>query len=243
MTRMPARMPAAPGPGLVVLDFDGTLADSFAWFCSVLNGVADRYRFRRVEAHEVEELRLQGARAIVAHLGIPRWKLPLIARHMHALAARDAAQIALFPGVPAMLDAVAEAGVPLAILSSNRADTVRRVLGPDSAARIGTYACGASIFGKARRLRALLARTGVAPHRALCIGDEIRDLEAARALGCPFGAVAWGYTDPRTLASLGPEHLFSEPGEIARLAAGGGGHMPRLAPGTMLVPLPLPNGS
>ncbi|GAN49582.1 HAD hydrolase-like protein [Methylobacterium radiotolerans] len=243
MTRMPARMPAAPGPGLVVLDFDGTLADSFAWFCSVLNGVADRYRFRRVEAHEVEELRLQGARAIVAHLGIPRWKLPLIARHMHALAARDAAQIALFPGVPAMLDAVAEAGVPLAILSSNRADTVRRVLGPDSAARIGTYACGASIFGKARRLRALLARTGVAPHRALCIGDEIRDLEAARALGCPFGAVAWGYTDPRTLASLGPEHLFSEPGEIARLAAGGAGHMPRLAPGTMLVPLPLPNGS
>ncbi|MCX4197253.1 HAD hydrolase-like protein, partial [Methylobacterium organophilum] len=96
------RRPAAPGPGLVVLDFDGTLADSFAWFCSVLNGVADRYRFRRVEAHEVEELRLQGARAIVAHLGIPRWKLPLIARHMHALAARDAAQIALFPGVPAM---------------------------------------------------------------------------------------------------------------------------------------------
>ncbi len=49
-------MPAAPGPGLVVLDFDGTLADSFGWFCSVLNGVADRYRFRRVEAHEVEEL-------------------------------------------------------------------------------------------------------------------------------------------------------------------------------------------
>lgn len=243
MTRMPARRPAAPGPGLVVLDFDGTLADSFAWFCSVLNGVADRYRFRRVEAHEVEELRLQGARAIVAHLGIPRWKLPLIARHMHALAARDAAQIALFPGVPAMLDAVAEAGVPLAILSSNRADTVRRVLGPDSAARIGTYACGASIFGKARRLWALLARTGVPPHRALCIGDEIRDLEAARALGCPFGAVAWGYTDPRALASLGPEHLFSEPGEIARLAAGGAGHMPRLAPGTMLVPLPLPNGS
>ncbi len=162
---------------------------------------------------------------------------------MHRLAARDAGQIALFPGVPAMLAAVAEAGVPLAILSSNRADTVRRVLGPDNADRIGTYACGASVFGKARRLRTLLARTGVAPDRALCIGDEIRDLEAARALGCPFGAVAWGYTDSRALAALGPEHLFSEPAEIARLVAGEADHMPRLAPGTTLVPLPLPNGS
>jgi phosphoglycolate phosphatase len=238
MAREPAR-----GPGLIVLDFDGTLADSFDWFCSVLNGVADRYRFRRVEAHEVEELRLQGARAIVAHLGIPRWKLPLIARHMHALAARDAARIALFPGVTAMLAEIAEAGVPLAILSSNRRETVRRVLGPDNAARIDAYACGASIFGKARRLKALLARTGIAADRALCIGDEIRDLEAARALGCPFGAVAWGYTDPRALAALGPEYVFSEPAEIARLAAGAVVQRPRFAPGTTLAPLPLPNGS
>jgi phosphoglycolate phosphatase len=213
---MPPR-PGEAGPSLVVLDFDGTLADSFAWFCSVLNGVADRYRFRRVEAHEVEGLRLQGARAIVAHLGIPRWKLPFIARHMHALAARDAARIALFPGVPAMLAGVQEAGVALAILSSNRADTVRRVLGPENAGRIAAYACGASLFGKARRLRGLLALRGVPPERALCIGDEVRDLEAARALGCPFGAVAWGYTDVAALAALGPDHLFAEPDEITRL--------------------------
>jgi phosphoglycolate phosphatase len=197
-----------------------------------------------VEAHEVEALRLQGARAIVAHLGIPRWKLPLIARHMHALAARDAARIALFPGVPAMLTGIADAGVRLAILSSNRADTVRRVLGPGNAARIEAYACGASVFGKARRLRVLLARAGVAPDRALCVGDEIRDLEAARAVGCPFGAVAWGYTNPRALAAQDPEHLFAA---IARLLAetpaGAADHWPRFAPGTTLVPLPLPNGS
>jgi len=211
------RRPGEAAPSLVVLDFDGTLADSFAWFCSVLNGVADRYRFRRVEAHEVEGLRLQGARAIVAHLGIPRWKLPLIARHMHALAARDADRIALFPGVPTMLSDLAAAGVPLAILSSNREETVRRVLGPEHAARIEAYACGASLFGKARRLRTLLARRGVAPERALCIGDEVRDLEAARALGCRFGAVAWGYTDAQAFAALGPDHLFAEPADIARL--------------------------
>lgn len=215
-----ARRPGEAGPSLVVLDFDGTLADSFAWFCSVLNGVADRYRFRRVEAHEVDALRLQGARAIVAHLGIPRWKLPFIARHMHALAARDAAQITLFSGVPAMLAGVQEAGVPLAILSSNRADTVRRVLGPENAGRIDAYACGASLFGKAQRLRALLARRGVPPERALCIGDEVRDFEATRALGCPFGAVAWGYTDAGALAALGLDHLFAEPAEITSLLRG-----------------------
>jgi phosphoglycolate phosphatase len=209
---------AASRVRLVVLDFDGTLADSFGWFCSVLNGVADRYRFRRVEAGEVEALRALGAREIVQRLGIPRWKLPLIARHMHRLAARDAGGLRLFPGVEGMLADLDAAGVPMAILSSNREDTVRAVLGPANAARISAYACGASVFGKARRLRRLLARAGVPPEGALCIGDEIRDLEAARSVGCAFGAVSWGYTHAGALAAGAPDHVFTEPAAIVPAA-------------------------
>ncbi len=114
---------------LVAFDFDGTLADTFPWFCSVLNGVADRYRFRRVEADAVERLRMLGARAIIAELGIPAWKVPLIARHMRGLAARDAEAIALFPGVPAMLDAIDAAGIGLAVGQFQWRGDVRRALG------------------------------------------------------------------------------------------------------------------
>ena len=80
---------------------------------------------------------------------------------MHALAARDAAGIGLFPGIDAMLAELFAMGVPLAVLSSNREDTVRRVLGSDNARRIARYACGAALFGKARRLAGLDH-----PHRA-----------------------------------------------------------------------------
>ncbi len=230
---------------LVVLDFDGTLADSFDWFAGVLDGVADRYRFRRVERHEVDALRALGAREIVRHLGIPRWKLPLIARHMHGLAARDAGRIRLFPGIDAMLAELAATGVPSAILSSNREDTVRRVLGPGNAAGIAAYSCGASVFGKARRLRRLLAQARVMPVETLCVGDEIRDLEAARTVGCAFGAVGWGYTDAAALAAQAPDLLFATPAEIAPAIARMSDpvYCPRLAPGTMLVPEPEPNGS
>ena len=41
----------APPPWyrLVIFDLDGTLADLFPWFSRVLNDVADRYRFKRVD--------------------------------------------------------------------------------------------------------------------------------------------------------------------------------------------------
>ena len=42
---------------LAIFDFDGTLADSAAWFRSRINQVAQRYGFRQVTDEELERLR------------------------------------------------------------------------------------------------------------------------------------------------------------------------------------------
>ncbi len=207
---------ATPPYRLVVFDFDGTLADTFGWFGGVINDVADRFRFRRVGSHETERLRGMGARQIIRDLGIPAWKLPLISRHMHALMVRDIATIRLFEGVPTLLDELRGEGADLAVVSSNTEANIRAVLG-DQAALIGSFSCGASLFGKARRLRALMKASGLPPDRILAIGDEIRDIEAAREAGCDCAAVAWGYTDRDALARHGPDFLFDDPAEIASM--------------------------
>jgi phosphoglycolate phosphatase len=200
---------------LVILDFDGTLADTFPWFTRVLPGVADRYGFRRPAAHEAESLRALEARAVMRYLGVPAWKLPLIARHMRRLAARDAGDLAPFPGIPALLARLRAGGLGLALVSSNREDVVRRVLGPGNAGLIDVYACGAALFGKARRFRAVARASGLAPDRILCLGDELRDHAAATQAGLAFGAVTWGYTRAEALAAAGPAHLFSTPEAVA----------------------------
>lgn len=205
-------MSGAPYP-LVIFDFDGTLADTFPWFCQVINDVADRYRFRRIEAHEGEMLRGLDARAVIRHLGIPAWKLPFITRHMHALAARDAAATTLFPGILSMLSALDRSGIRLAIVSSNAEANVRHALGPE-AARFRHYACGAAMFGKARRLQGVMRAAGIGGTDTLYVGDEIRDHAAASEAGCAFGAVSWGYTRADALASRAPALLFAEPAEI-----------------------------
>jgi phosphoglycolate phosphatase len=199
---------------LVIFDFDGTLADSFPWFASVLNDVADRYRFRRVEEHEVAHLRTLGARQIMAHVGLAAWKVPIVANHLRGLAARDGHAIPLFPGVASFLSRLAAAGATVAIVSSNSEALVRRVLGP-AAAAVHHYDCGASMFGKRRHLRRILERAGVDRAAAIYVGDELRDLDAARALHLDFGAVAWGYTNARTLAAAAPSALFADVDDLA----------------------------
>ncbi len=200
---------------LAIFDFDGTLADTFPWFIGVVNGVADLYGFKRIESHEVDTLRGQGARQIVRHLGIPAWKLPLIARHMRRLAARDVARIRLFEGADAALRALAGAGVGIAVVSSNGEDVVRRTFGPALAGLVDHYACGAAMFGKAAKFRRVVKASGVAPSRTICIGDELRDTDAARAAGLAFGAVAWGYTRADALRSSGPDLMIERIGDLA----------------------------
>ncbi len=205
---------------LVIFDFDGTLADSFPWFLGVFDTLAERYRFKRMTEDEGAMLRGMSARQIIHYLGIPAWKLPLIARHARALAKRDRAHIALFPGVEDMLAQLFGAGITLAVVSSNSEDMVRHVLGPQNAARITSYACGASMFGKQPHFRRVLKQSRVLPADALCIGDEIRDYEAATDIGMPFGAVAWGYTTVEALQACMPTVVFHQVEEVVAHLAG-----------------------
>ncbi|MDQ4136845.1 MAG: HAD hydrolase-like protein [Pseudomonadota bacterium] len=199
---------------LVIFDFDGTLADSAEWTLGILNQVAERYGFRQVSEAETAMLRGWDNRAIIRYLGVPAWKLPLIANHMRKLAARDAGQIRLFPGVDALLARLSGAGVRLAIVSSNAEENVRRILGPANSALIAHYACGASIFGKAAKFRQVLRASGIARSRTLCIGDEARDIEAAVAERLACGAVTWGYATPELLRAREPTLLFRSLDEI-----------------------------
>lgn len=203
---------------LAIFDFDGTLADTYEWFAGVINGVADRYDFRRIEAHEAETLRRMEARALMRHLGVPAWKLPFIARHMRALAARDRDALQLFPGSEALLIELDRRGVLLAAVSSNSEANVRYTLGA-AAGRFRHFGCGAAFLGKAKRLRRAMRACGCAPGEVLAIGDELRDLDAARAAGCAFGAVDWGYARIDAIVQRGPDHVFCEPADILRLLA------------------------
>lgn len=193
---------------LAVFDFDGTLADSADWTMGIMNELARRHGFRTVSDEEIAMLRGRDNRAIVRYLGVPAWKMPLIANDMRKRIAQDADRIRLFAGVEECLRTLHGRGVSLAVVTSNAEANVRRILGERNAALIRHYACGASIFGKARKFRAVLKASGLAAGQAIGIGDETRDIEAAARAGIAAGAVTWGYATADLLRSYKPTHLF-----------------------------------
>lgn len=202
---------------LAVFDFDGTLADSFPFFLDAIDVLADSYGFRRIDRGQLDTLRRLDARQMLRHVGLPLWKAPRIGAAYKSMMAEQAHRIPLFPGVPEMLRTLHARGVVLAMLTSNSERNVRAVLGEELAALFSHFQCGSDLFGKRVKLRRLLAASGAERSQILCVGDELRDFEAARQERLDFGAVSWGYTHAQALREQKPAFMFEEPGDIASL--------------------------
>lgn len=183
----------------------------------MFNELAARHGFRAVDPQEVPALRRLGARELMQQVGLPARKLPAVTKDFIGLMRKDRGSVRLFEGVePALLELQAK-GIALGVVSSNARDNVMRILGP-AARAVRYFECGVSLFGKRARLRRVLRKSQVKKASALYIGDQPTDLEAARAEGVAFGAVAWGYGDMRSLQALGPEREFHQVADLLEIA-------------------------
>ena len=202
-----------PAFSLAIFDYDGTLADSFPWFCSVLNQTARQFGFREVAQGEADELRELDSRQIIARLGVPLWKMPAIALHMRKLSAEAVDAVALFPDAEQMLASLVASGGAVAIVSSNSEAVIRRTLGR-AAHHVSHFSCGASLWGKSAKFKTVIRQAGVERQQTIAIGDEIRDIDAARRAGIASGAVTFGYNTGESLRAHGPDLIFDDYGQL-----------------------------
>lgn len=204
---------------LFIFDFDGTLADSFTWFCRALNDASEHFAYRHLSEHDIDSLRGCDNRAILKQLKVSPWRIPAIARHLGQRMAEDAEQIPLFPQTRDLIATLSTNGLTIALVSSNREGTIRRILGPDTTAHIAHFACGASLFGKAAKFRRVIKLSGIPAAEAIAIGDEMRDIEAATAAGIHSGAVTWGYAHAAFLEACAPTLVFRNMDDICALVS------------------------
>lgn len=196
----------------VILDVDGTLADSFNIFVESLEAVLQLPA--PLSNKEIAELRGLTTRDIIAKLDIKKHQVPKLVTKGRKEVARRMHRVEAFPGIPEVVRDLSE-DHKLFVLSSNSKSLVEDFLDrnqmTDSIQSIHT---GVSIFGKAHRLRGLLHNEGLAPQETVYISDETRDIEAARNVGIHCVAVAWGYSTSEALTAHKPDALVRSPAEI-----------------------------
>jgi phosphoglycolate phosphatase len=203
---------------LVVWDFDGTLADSLPTAVRIFNRLAPEMGFKPLE--DVNAARGLSMRQFLRQQGISLWRLPRLVRKYHAAAAEEADKLKLAAGLAETLTAIAGSGVRLGVLSSNREDNIRRCLRANGAEGHFAFVVGyPRLFGKAKALKRILRAELMTRADVLYVGDELRDVEAAKKAGVRVAAVTWGFHTVELLRTGAPDFVVSDPCELVGLAA------------------------
>ena len=85
---------------------------------------------------------------------------------------------------------------------------------------IDRYACGSSLFGKSQKFQAVLNALRLPRTEAIAIGDEIRDIDAARKTHLAAGSITFGYNSRDALRRHHPDYLFDSYEQLVEAVLG-----------------------
>lgn len=194
----------------IIFDFDGTLADSLPAVIDVFCEITGRPNTYTKE--DIARYRHLSLGELATELKIPKWKIPALLVKGRRLLQRHLQDIRPHAGIHKLLTELTDNGERLYILSSNSAENVNDYLQHHKLDQyFKTVYGGASILGKAPRLLKLIEKEQVDVASSWYVGDETRDVIAARSVGLKIASVTWGYNSREALAAKEPDLLVGTP--------------------------------
>jgi phosphoglycolate phosphatase-like HAD superfamily hydrolase len=200
----------------IIFDFDGTIADSFDLAVSIFFDILHRTPITDVK--QVSAYRRMSLQELIHELHVPKWLLPfLFMRGKHVMHKRIG-EVGVFDGVEEVLRELHEAGCRLLIISSNSQKNVTTFLDTYHLLQyFDRVYGGVGLFGKTGALRRAIHADKLRNKDCYYVGDEVRDIEAARRARVKIVSVAWGYNDPVALQKHEPFAFVQKPKDLIPL--------------------------
>ncbi|HUP26698.1 MAG TPA: HAD-IA family hydrolase [Candidatus Limnocylindrales bacterium] len=204
----------------IIFDFDGTIADSSALIRAVYNDMAAEHGWPHLNEAQYQRLRGLKATQLQHWIGVKSWQIPGVMREGLKRFREHSKDITLFDGIPEVIAQLASAGNILYILSTNNPETIKEVLGRYGLKEQVTVLRRSALFGKHYAIRHLLSKYKYVPENVWMIGDEVRDIEAAKRAGVKAAAVSWGLQTSNILKNTAPDALAAHPADLLNILAG-----------------------
>lgn len=210
----------------ILFDLDGTLADTAADLGAVLNRLRSEARQAPLSPDIIRPHVSKGVRGLLGiGFGLKPGDAPYAELHQRFLTYYgDSLCVAthLFEGVAEVLERLEADGIRWGVVTNKPSRyTLPLVEALGLMQRVACVVSGDSSQRPKPAPDPLLLASTIAcarPANCLYIGDDLRDMEAARAAGMGAIAAAWGYLgDGVPLEKWGADAIIQSPADIVRL--------------------------
>lgn len=211
---------------LVMFDLDGTLVETAPEITDAVNDTLRQFGWAPIDEDQVARWIGHGTGALLVQAvarasgsTVPAVqvsdRLAAIGTvYEHWYAARCGTRSRLYPQVRETLAALRAQGTRLAIVTNKEARYTERVLGAHGlGAAFDRVVCGDTLATRKpdpAGVMACLREFGVAPGRALFVGDSSIDAATARRAGVPVWLLPYGYNMGHTVESAEPDRVIDD---------------------------------
>lgn len=198
----------------IIFDFDGTIVDSMPLIKRIINRYADVFGFDQITGKQMQVIRNEKPQDALKNLHVPLYKLPFFVTKVRNQLHKEIASVKLHKGIKETIVRLKESGYTLGILTSNSQENVKEFLSKYDLNIFDFIYSGGSIFGKHKILQSILKTRELKNKEVLYVGDETRDIEAARKVGITIVSVSWGFNTKRILSTLKPDYIIDNANDL-----------------------------
>jgi len=203
----------------LLFDFDGTIAATVEAGVAIFNQLAERHGFSEITPGNTDDLRSKGPREAMKALSIPAFRAPFVLRRLRIGIRRELPSIRTVRNMRPTLLALKQKGYFLGIVTSNSRENVLEFLKNNHIDFFDHIEGDVGLFGKARAIKRAIAQNRLPENGVVFVGDEIRDVEAAKKNGIPVIAVTWGTNSRAGFMRVRPDYIVDTTEELLKILA------------------------
>jgi phosphoglycolate phosphatase len=190
----------------VIFDFDGTIADTFPTIVKLFNEIAEENGFPIITEKNLDEVRNHSAMELVKKYKVSPLRLLKFQKDFQKNIYGQIENIPIHKGITEMLNKLKKMGLIVGVVTSNSQENVEKFLKLHDISLDFVHS-ERNIFGKGVVLRKLIKLNKVSSDQVIYVGDEVRDIEAARGAKMKVAAVTWGMNSKERLEKAKPDYI------------------------------------
>lgn len=200
---------------IILFDFDGTIADTLDSIVKITNRLAGEFGYKKTTLEDVEYMRNMNSMQIIKTSGIPIFKVPFLLQMVKLELNHEIQNLKPIPGIVEALEVLSRKEYKLGIVTSNSLENVKGFLERNDMTKLFSFIhAGSTLFGKNKAIKNFLKKECVSSEQVIYVGDETRDIEAAKKVKIKVIAVSWGFNSQEVLAKQNPDLSIDKPQEL-----------------------------
>jgi len=199
---------------VILFNFNGTITNTKFLAIDMYNEIAGKQGYKKISEEDVSYLSALSIRNRCKVLNLPLYKMPLVGIAIKRRSQQYIPNLKPVSGMTETLRLLKQEGYKIGFTTSNNQVVLNEFLIKNSINIFDYSHFSFSPLSKSKDISSFLKKYDLKKENVVYVGDELRDIKAAKKNGLFCIAVSWGFDSVELLNTGRADKVITQPKEI-----------------------------